>query len=56
MGEAPGTALGPPSLVVGGMTCRVGAGTFGPHVVMSGVSVWGQGNWKKNNDLGSGHM
>lgn len=34
---------------------RVGAGTSRPHGVVSGVSVWGQGGWKKKNDMGSGH-
>lgn len=43
------------------MTFRVGAGTVRPHVVKSRISVCvsgvrgGQGDWKKKNDLGSGH-
>lgn len=45
----------PESGGVGGMTFRVEAGTVGPHVVMSGISVCGQGDWKKKNDSGSGH-
>lgn len=55
MGAAPGTALGPPSGGVGGMIFRVGAGTVSLHVVMSGISVCGQGDWKKKNDSGLGH-
>lgn len=39
--------------VVGGGGGARGAGTVSPHVVMSGISVCGQGDQKKN-DSGSG--
>lgn len=44
----------PKSGGVGRITFRVGAGTGRPHVVTSGISVWEQGDWKKN-DSGSEH-
>lgn len=38
------------------MTSRVGSGTgLSGHMVSCWMSVWGQGDWKKKNDSGSGH-
>lgn len=45
---------GPQSGGIGGMTFRVGAGTVGPHVVMSRVSVWGRRKMTPAQDTGGG--